>query len=234
MAATTAPTALAPVPAAAAAPPPSPMEPAPPPPPAIGEPPEGPPDDSRAPVARGRAARRALAVLALLAFLLLGSADKVDGPAGRRADPGAGAGSGSIGAGLDVEVKRRTDQAPRDFVFEQSPNPGQEVDKGSVVTLFVSNGPSTVKVPDVVGLRARRTRAGVCAVRTCGRTSSGRASTKVAEGIVIRTDPGPGRPAERDSAVTLVVSSGPEQVERPERDRARPRRTRWRGCARRA
>ena len=55
-------------------------------------------------------------------------------------------------AGLDVEVKRRTDQAPRDFVFEQSPNPGQHVDKGSLVTLFVSNGPSTVRVPDVVGL----------------------------------------------------------------------------------
>ena len=29
---------------------------------------------------------------------------------------------------------------------------------------------------------------------------------------MIRTDPGPGRPAERDSAVTLVVSSGPDQV----------------------
>jgi serine/threonine-protein kinase len=40
-------------------------------------------------------------------------------------------------------------------------------------------------------------------------------STKVAEGIVIRTDPGPGRPAERDSEVTLVVSSGPDQVTVP-------------------
>ena len=117
-------------------------------------------------------------------------------------------------AGLDVEVKRRTDQAPRDFVFEQSPNPGQEVDQGSVVTLFVSNGPSTVRVPDVVGqqeadARRRLRRADL-------RPDVEReASTKVAEGIVIRTDPGPGRPAERDSAVTLVVSSGPDQVTVP-------------------
>ena len=40
-------------------------------------------------------------------------------------------------------------------------------------------------------------------------------STKVAKGIVIRTDPGAGRPAERNSAVSLVVSSGPTQVTVP-------------------
>jgi eukaryotic-like serine/threonine-protein kinase len=154
-----------------------------------------------------------LAVLALLAFLLLGSADKATVPpvvgqtleqARTRVDR----------AGLDVEVKRRTDQAPRDFVFEQSPNPGQEVDQGSVVTLFVSNGPSTVRVPDVVGqqeadARRRLRRADL-------RPDVEReTSTKVAAGIVIRTDPGPGRPAERDSTVTLVVSSGPDQVSVP-------------------
>jgi serine/threonine-protein kinase len=216
MAATTAPTALAPVPALAAEPPAlSPVDAEPvsaPPPPAIGEPPDGSPDRNR---------RRWLAValfgglaaLVLLAVLLFGSADKVTVPpvvgqtleqARQRVDR----------AGLDVEVKRRTDQAPRDFVFEQSPNPGQEADEGSVVTLFVSNGPSTVRVPDVVGqeqadARRRLRRADL-------RPDVEReASTKVAEGIVIRTDPGPGRPAERDSAVTLVVSSGPDQVTVP-------------------
>jgi eukaryotic-like serine/threonine-protein kinase len=212
MAATTAPTALAPVPATTAAePPPVAVEPSPPP-PAIEEPPEGPPDGNRrrwlvAALIGG------LALLALLGFLLFGSADKATVPpvvgqtleqARARVDR----------AGLDVEVKRRTDQAPRDFVFEQSPNPGQEVDEGSVVTLFVSNGPSTVRVPDVIGqqeadARRRLRRADL-------RPDVEReASTKVAEGIVMRTDPGPGRPAERDSAVTLVVSSGPDQVSVP-------------------
>ena len=215
LAATTAPTALAPVPTAAAEPPvvrPPDAELVPPPPPAIEEPPGGPPDESRR---RWLAAGLlgGLAVLALLAFLLFGSADKVTVPpvvgqtleqARQRVDR----------AGLDVEVKRRTDQAPRDFVFEQSPNPGQEVDEGSVVTLFVSNGPSTVRVPDVVGqeeadARRRLRRADL-------RPDVEReASTKVAAGIVMRTDPGPGRPAERDSAVTLVVSSGPDKVSVP-------------------
>jgi beta-lactam-binding protein with PASTA domain/predicted Ser/Thr protein kinase len=204
----TAPTALAPPP------------PAPPPahPPPVQEPPEQPVPEQPPPEQRRRrwlaaAIVAALAGLALLLFLLLGSGDKVTVPpvvgqtleqARLRVDR----------AGLEVEIKRRTDQAPRDFVFEQSPNPGQEVDEGSVVTLFVSNGPSTVRVPDVVGLaeadaRRRLRRAELRA------DVERESSTKVPEGTVIRTDPGPGRPAERDSAVTLVVSSGPQQVSVP-------------------
>ena len=216
LAAGTAPTALAPVPPVAVEPPPPPPssvdEAAPPPPPAAGEePPEEPPDRRRRRLAAALVA--GVVALGVLAFVLLGSQEQVTVPpvvgqtleqASARVDR----------AGLDVEVKRRTDQAPRDFVFEQSPNPGQEVDEGSVVTLFVSNGPSTVRVPDVVGLdqadaRRRLRRADL---RPDVERES---STKVAEGIVIRTDPGPGRPAERDSAVTLVVSSGPDQVTVP-------------------
>jgi serine/threonine-protein kinase len=204
----TAPTALAPPPAVAVSEPP----PASPPPPAE-EPPEEPAPERRRRrwLVAGIAA--AVAGLAVLLFLLLGSGEKVTVPpvVGQTLDQ---AQLRVERAGLDVEIKRRTDQAPRDFVFEQSPNPGQEVDEGSVVTLFVSNGPSTVRVPDVVGLaeadaRRRLRRAELRA--DVDRESS----TSVAEGTVIRTDPGPGRPAERDSAVTVFVSSGPEQVTVP-------------------
>ena len=97
-------------------------------------------------------------------------------------------------------------------MFEQSPNPGQKVDKGSVVTLFVSNGPTTVKVPDVVGLSEDGCAPARAATRTCGATIERESSTKVPEGTVIRTDPGPGRLIERDSSVTLFVSSGPGEV----------------------
>jgi beta-lactam-binding protein with PASTA domain len=212
---TTAPTALAPAPPAAAEPPP-PAPPAvgdvpPPPPSALGEPPGQPPERRRRWLAAGVVA--GLVLLGVLAFLVLGSKDQVTVPpvvgqtlqqARARVDR----------AGLGVEIKRRTDQAPRNFVFEQSPNPGQRVDEGSVVTLFVSNGPSTVKVPDVVGLdqtdARRRLRAADLRVEV-----DRESSTKVPKGTVIRTDPGPGRPAERDSAVTLVVSSGPSQVTIP-------------------
>jgi serine/threonine-protein kinase len=114
-------------------------------------------------------------------------------------------------AGLGVEVKRRADQAPRDFVFEQSPNPGQKVDKDSVVTLFVSNGPTTVKVPDVVGLDDADARRRVRRADLRPEVEA-ESSTKVPQGTVIRTDPGPGRLIERNSSVTLFVSSGPGEV----------------------
>jgi eukaryotic-like serine/threonine-protein kinase len=205
----TAPTALAPAPPPAAPPEPAP----PPPPPPVEEPPEGPTPDERRRRRLAAALVAGLVAVGLVLFLLLRSEEQVTVPpvvgqtleqARARVDR----------AGLDVEVKRRTDQAPRDFVFEQSPNPGQQADKGSLVTLFVSNGPSTVRVPDVVGLEEADARRRL-------RRSDLRAdieregSTKVAAGVVIRTDPGPGRPAERDSAVTLVVSSGPAQVTVP-------------------
>ena len=205
----TAPTALAPPPPAVAVSEPPPASP----PPPAEEPPEEPAPERRRRrwLVAGIAA--AVAGLAVLLFLLLGSGEKVTVPpvVGQTLDQ---AQLRVERAGLDVEIKRRTDQAPRDFVFEQSPNPGQEVDEGSVVTLFVSNGPSTVRVPDVVGLaeadaRRRLRRAELRA--DVDRESS----TSVAEGTVIRTDPGPGRPAERDSAVTVFVSSGPEQVTVP-------------------
>jgi len=205
----TAPTALAPPPAVAVPEPP----PAPPPPAAEEPEPEEPAPERRRRRLLVAGIAAAVAGLAVLLFLLLGSGEKVTVPpvVGQTLDQ---AQLRVERAGLEVEIKRRTDQAPRDFVFEQSPNPGQEVDEGSVVTLFVSNGPSTVRVPDVVGLaeadaRRRLRRAELRA------DVERESSTSVAEGTVIRTDPGPGRPAERDSAVTVFVSSGPEQVTVP-------------------
>ena len=155
MAATTAPTALArrrrwpPSPR----PPPAVAEPAPPPPPSRGAA-RGRRPTAPAALARGRRWSPALAVLALIAFLVFGSQEQVTVPP--VVGPDAGAGACRVDrAGLDVEVKRRTDQAPRDFVFEQSPNPGQQVDKGSLVTLFVSNGSEHRQGP-----RRRRPRPG--------------------------------------------------------------------------
>jgi serine/threonine-protein kinase len=183
-----------------------------PPPPAVGEAPQRAGSWRRNPwVWVGAVA--AVAAIALLAWLLLrpGAQAVVPPVVGQTLEQ---ARQRLDSAGFGVEVKRRSDQAPRDFVFEQSPNPGQKIDEGSVVTLFVSNGPTTVRVPDVVGLSsadARRRMRNADLRSEIERESS----TKVAEGTVIRSDPGPGRLIERDSSVTLFVSSGPSEVEVP-------------------
>jgi serine/threonine-protein kinase len=156
----------------------------------------------------------ALAALGLVLFLVLRSPNKVTVPVviGQTLDS---ARAELDHAGLQIDIKRRADRAPRDIVFEQEPSAGKRVDEGSSVAVFVSNGPGTVKVPDVVGLTEtdakRRIRA--AGLRPQHQAES---STTVPIGIVIRSDPSAGRPVDRRSGVTLVVSSGPQQVQVPD------------------
>jgi serine/threonine-protein kinase len=117
-------------------------------------------------------------------------------------------------AGFTVDIDRRPDATPEDTVFRQVPSSG-EADKGSTVTLFVSNGPSTARVPDVLGLtevdaRRRIRRAGFKPVL------SREGSAKVPAGSVIRSDPSSGARIERGSRVTLFVSTGPKEVAVPD------------------
>jgi serine/threonine-protein kinase len=118
-------------------------------------------------------------------------------------------------AGFEVDIDRRSDLAPVDTVFRQVPSASSKVDEGSTVTLFVSNGPTTVKMPDVLGLTEQDARR---RVRRVGLRPSLQKenSRKVPLGNVIRTDPGPGKAIERGSRVTLIVSSGPKEVAVPD------------------
>jgi beta-lactam-binding protein with PASTA domain len=155
----------------------------------------------------------ALAAAALAVFLLTRTTqDVVPGVVGKPLETARGE---LETAGFEVDIDRRPDQSPRDTVFRQVPVGGNKVDEGSTVTLFVSNGPSTVKVPDVLGLaendakrRIRRSD-----LRPITETES---STRIAAGNVIRTDPGPGTAIERGSRVTLIVSSGAKKVTVPD------------------
>jgi serine/threonine-protein kinase len=55
-------------------------------------------------------------------------------------------------AGFDVEViHAASETTPEGFVSAQSPDPGTQAAKGSIVTITVSTGPSTAEVPNVVG-----------------------------------------------------------------------------------
>jgi serine/threonine-protein kinase len=155
----------------------------------------------------------ALAAIAVGGFLLL-RPEQVEVPLvlGQNVDSARGE---LTAAGFKLDIDRRADQAPIDIVFRQVPSATEKADKGSVVTLFVSNGPSTVKVPDVLGLtedaaRSRIKRGGLKPV------VEREASTKVLEGSVIRSDPGAGTAIERESKVTLIVSKGPEEKTVPD------------------
>ena len=59
-------------------------------------------------------------------------------------------------AGFEVQTERVRSAQPFDQVVDQDPNPGEQADEGSTVTLEVSRGPGEVLVPAVAGLPQRQ------------------------------------------------------------------------------
>ena len=54
--------------------------------------------------------------------------------------------------GFEVNVENvRSDSVPADRVATQRPQPGQEADEGSTVTIIVSSGPGDATIPFVRG-----------------------------------------------------------------------------------
>lgn len=116
--------------------------------------------------------------------------------------------------GFKPVVERVRNEQPRDRVIAMDPDPGTRLDVGADVTLTVSDGPGTRAVPDVEGLTraAARERLRRSGFKARERTES---SEDVPKGRVIRTTPPIGSSIDVGETVTLVVSSGPEQVEVP-------------------
>jgi eukaryotic-like serine/threonine-protein kinase len=117
--------------------------------------------------------------------------------------------------GFRPVVERVRNSAERDEVIGQDPEPGTELEVGEEVTLTVSDGPGTRAVPDVEGRTREQARS---RLRDAGFRIRERreTSTEVDENRVIRTLPPIGSEVEVGATVTIVLSSGPEQVTVPD------------------
>ena len=118
-------------------------------------------------------------------------------------------------AGLEPLVQTVTDPVVAEgTAIDTDPPVGSEVDEGSTVTLRVSGGPGDATVPDVA---EQEEAAATSALRREGFEVGTReeASDDIDEGFVIRTEPAAGAQAPRGSTVTLVLSSGAEDVNVP-------------------
>jgi len=115
--------------------------------------------------------------------------------------------------GFSVNVSTKADgDVEKGRVISQTPNAGTSIAAAAEVTIVVSTGPkpvATVGVPDVVGLT--KAAAGKL-VTAAGLTlnSSTSSSDKVAKGSVISQTPNVGTMVEKGSAVTVIVSTGPD------------------------
>jgi eukaryotic-like serine/threonine-protein kinase len=104
---------------------------------------------------------------------------------------------------------------PTGYVISASPPEGSEVKRGSEVTIAVSTGPRTAEVPDVKGLSSAQAEHKITQAGLKPSTQS-RSSASVPAGSVISTEPSQGTEVRAGSPVTVLLSSGPQQVSVPE------------------
>ncbi|MEW2619585.1 Stk1 family PASTA domain-containing Ser/Thr kinase [Streptomyces sp. NPDC048106] len=113
-------------------------------------------------------------------------------------------------AGLDVGTVRRTydDTVERGSVISTDPAPGARIRDHDAVTLTVSLGPETVKVPDLVNLPLAKARQKLRAAGLEPGMVTRRFSDAVDQGAVVSTVPVPGTERHAGSAIALIVSKG--------------------------
>jgi serine/threonine protein kinase len=118
---------------------------------------------------------------------------------------------------LDWKLKyRETDEEKPGHVVDQSPIAGTTLDEGATVTLTVAKAPTTVSVPDVTLMTVDDARTALEAVGlTLGATSSASSDTVPVDQIISQ-DPSANQEEPKDTAVDVVVSTGPGTVAVPD------------------
>jgi serine/threonine-protein kinase len=114
------------------------------------------------------------------------------------------------GSGLDVErVKHAySDTVKRGTVISTDPGVGERIRDNDSVTLTVSDGPRTVKVPDLKGLALFKAREVLKGDGLAAGMVTREFSEDVLKGFVIGTDPAAGTERHSGSAIAIVVSKG--------------------------
>jgi serine/threonine-protein kinase len=104
---------------------------------------------------------------------------------------------------------------PSGQVISQAPARDSAVKRGTRVSVVVSTGPASAAVPQVEGLSAASAAKKLRAAGFEPKTQH-QSSASVASGSVIATNPPAGSVRQTGSVVTVLVSSGPAQVQVPE------------------
>jgi len=155
-----------------------------------------------------------VAGLIIAAVLLLGNNKKVTVPDVVGASQAA-AQQALRAKGFATDATFETSTRRQGEVIGQDPSGGTQAKKGSTVHLTVSSGPGQAAVPSVSGL-GRRAAAKKLTKAGFRVTEVEQNDDTVKKDHVIETRPAEGTPLNKGSTVTLVVSSGPEQVTVPD------------------
>ncbi|WP_167529538.1 Stk1 family PASTA domain-containing Ser/Thr kinase [Streptomyces spinoverrucosus] len=113
-------------------------------------------------------------------------------------------------AGLEVgQVKHAySDTVKRGTIISTDPAPGSRIRHNDSVTLTVSDGPETVKVPDLAGYRLDKARSVLKDSGLEPGMVTRKFSEDISRGSVISTDPATGTTTRAGTAIALTVSKG--------------------------
>jgi eukaryotic-like serine/threonine-protein kinase len=111
-------------------------------------------------------------------------------------------------SGFSVEAIRVPNNRAAGLVIGENPGAGTRADKGSTVTLTVSQGPGNRSVPSVQGLSEASARKELKAAKLSVRVAM-QSSTRFPIGQATGTDPRSGASVSPGTEVTLFISAGP-------------------------
>ncbi|HIY43278.1 MAG TPA: Stk1 family PASTA domain-containing Ser/Thr kinase [Candidatus Nocardiopsis merdipullorum] len=117
----------------------------------------------------------------------------------------------------NITTEEQSDEeAEEGTVLETDPEAGKEIPVSDPVTLMVSSGPGDVEIPDVEGQSETDAMNTLNEAGFENITTDTRPDNEISQGSAIGTDPSSGSEVAADSEVTLLISSGPEQVTIPD------------------
>lgn len=119
----------------------------------------------------------------------------------------------NLGFVVVVETEVSND-VEKDYVIRQSVPRGNEAEKGSTITLVVSEGKETIKIPNVVGNKENK---GKKKMTDAGFQISTEEdySSEYKEGVIMHQSPEAGTEAAHGTKVVLTISKGPKKVAVP-------------------
>jgi eukaryotic-like serine/threonine-protein kinase len=114
--------------------------------------------------------------------------------------------------GLKMNITKTVKDAtkPKDTIITQDPAPNSKLQKGGTVNVVVSAGPALTTVPNVVGMTPEAASAALVASGLKLGDTTQANSSQVEKGKIAQQNPQAGEQVAKDSAVSIVVSKGPE------------------------
>ena len=102
------------------------------------------------------------------------------------------------------------------FVVSTDPGGGERVLDGGTVTVFLSLGPERYEVPALRGMTLDEAQQALADLNLEPGDVTRRYNERVAEGVVLTSDPAAGKELKRGATVDLVVSKGPKPIKVPD------------------